>query len=303
MSVGRRSGRASPDHLLELVRRLEGERHPETAPAALERAGDLVARELEALGLRVERPGFRYEGATYRNVAARLQGRAPDRPRVLVGAHFDSAVGTPGADDNASGVAVTLEVARLLADDPLEATVEFAGFNLEEPQRGFDTRVGSRAWAETAREAGVRYTGCVVLEMVGYTAPPGERQRVPPLLFWKRRPSTPDFLAVVSDLRSRRLVAAMRRATERAAPDLDLVSVRIPLRGWLVPPVRLSDHSRFWDAGYPALMLTDTAFFRNPHYHGSGDRAETLDPGFMARVADATAELVRSLAGGTMRPG
>lgn len=303
MSRGDRCERASRDRLVDLVRRLEGERHPATTRGELERAGACLAAEFRALGLQVERPAFDYRGETFRNVAARRVGRDPVRPRVLVGAHFDSAIGTPGADDNASGVAVTVEVARLLAEEALEATVEFAGFNLEEPQRGLDTRVGSRAWAEAAREAGVEYAGCVVLEMVGYTASANGGQSVPPLLFWKRRPSTPDFLAAVADFRSRKLVKVFRRTARRAAPELEVVSVRIPFRGWLVPPTRLSDHSRFWDAGYPALMLTDTAFFRNPNYHGPGDRAETLDPDFMARVAEATAELVRRLAGGTMCPG
>lgn len=296
MKAGEAGRRASRRRLLDLVQRLEGERHPRTTPNALRNAEAFVARELERWGLEVERPAFRYRGTEHRNVVGRLPGRTPDRPRVLVGAHFDSARGTPGADDNASGVAVMLEVARLLADGSFEATVECVGFNLEEPQRGIDTRVGSRAWAEAAREAGVRYAGCFVLEMVGYTGAPGGRQRVPPLLFWKSRPSTPDFLAAVADFRSRALIDAFHEAAVRAAPDLELVTVRIPFRGWLVPPTRLSDHSRFWDAGYPALMLTDTAFFRNPHYHGEGDRAGTLDPGFMSRVAEATAEAVRDLA-------
>lgn len=296
MRAGKSGRRASRRRLLDLVQRLEGERHPRTTPAALREAETFVARELQRSGLEVERPAFRYRGTEHRNVVGRLPGQTPERPRVLVGAHFDSAVGTPGADDNASGVAVMLEVARLLADGRFEATVEYVGFNLEEPQRGIDTRVGSRAWAEAAREAGVRYAGCFVLEMVGYTGAPGGRQRVPPLLFWKSRPSTPDFLAAVADFRSRALIDAFHEAADRAAPDLELVTVRIPFRGWLVPPTRLSDHSRLWDAGYPALMLTDTAFFRNPHYHGEGDRAGTLDPGFMCRVAEATAEAVRALA-------
>lgn len=246
------------------------------------------------LGLHVERRPFSFGGTVHRNVVGTKRGREPDRARVLVGAHFDTVPGTPGADDNASGVAALLEAARLLAAEGPDATVEFVGFNLEEPQ-GYTYRVGSRRFAGEARRRGVQYAGALVLEMVGYTdAAPGS-QRVPPLLFWKRVPTTGTFLGAIGDFRSRELLRACAGAARAAVPDLEIVTFRSPLRGWLVPQTRLSDNASFWDRRYPALMLTDTAFLRNPHYHQGTDCTETLDFDFMAQVTDAVVAAVRQL--------
>jgi Zn-dependent M28 family amino/carboxypeptidase len=286
---------ADPARLRGHLLALEGPRHPGQSPEALARAAEYVASQLAASGLAVERRPFRFRGTEYLNVLATLPGRDAGRPRLLVGAHYDTVPGTPGADDNASGVAALLEAARLLAHDRPRTTVEFAGFALEEPQ-GLTYAVGSRAFAEEARRQGVRYAGVLVLEMVGYTdARPGS-QAVPALLFWKRVPRTGTFLAATGDGQSARLLRAFACAAREAVADLPLVTFRTPLRGWLVPATRLSDNCSFWDAGYPALMLTDTAFLRNPHYHLGSDRVETLDLSFLARVTDAVVAAVRRLA-------
>lgn len=287
-------GQPDTKRLQEHVRALEGERHPLTSPGELAAAEEYVAAELRGVGLQVERQPFTFGGREHCNVVGRRTGADPGRPRVLVAAHFDTVPGTPGADDNASGVAVMLEAARLLADAEPAATVEFVGFNLEEPQ-GFTYRVGSRRFAAVARRRGVRYAGCLVLEMVGYTDPRAGSQTVPPLLWWKRVPRAGTFLAATGDLRSRRLLRTFRRCAA-GVPDVDVVTLLSPLRGWLVPLTRLSDNASFWDRRYPALMVTDTAFLRNPNYHGPGDRVETLDPEFMARVTAVVTATVRALA-------
>jgi Zn-dependent M28 family amino/carboxypeptidase len=243
----------------------------------------------------VERPPFDFGGAEYRNVVATKAGSDPHRPRLLLGAHFDTVPDTPGADDNASGVAAMLEAARLLAPERLAATVEFVGFTLEEPQ-GLRYRVGSDAYARAARRRGVRYAGALILEMVGYTDGRTGGQRIPALLFWKRIPRTGTFLAATGDGQSARLLGTFAAAARAAVPDLPVVTFRTPFRGWLVFDTRLSDNASFWDQGYPAVMLTDTAFLRNPHYHTPGDRLETLDFEFMARVTDAAVAAVRWLA-------
>jgi Zn-dependent M28 family amino/carboxypeptidase len=188
-----------------------------------------------------------------------------------------------------------LEAARLLAGGRFEATVEFVGFTLEEPQ-GLDYGVGSRAFARDARRRGVRYTGALILEMVGYTDP-RPVQGIPLALRWKRLPRSGNFLAAAADWKSGGLLRDFARGARDAVPDLELVTVQVPFRGWLVPQTRLSDNRSFWDAGYPALMLTDTAFLRNPHYHEPTDRMETLDFEYMARVTDAVVAAVRRIAG------
>lgn len=249
---------------------------------------------MEAEGCRVRRSPFEHRGRTHHNLVGH---RGEDRGggTVLLGAHADTVPGTPGADDNASGLAVLLEVARLLSGDGLRRPLEFVCFDLEEPQGG-TYGVGSDHYARQARQKGREYRCCLVLEMVGYTDPTPGSQSVPAMLFWKDVPDAGTFLAAVGDWQSRKLVDEYCRSARSAVPELPIVGFRSPFRGWLVPPTRLSDHCRFWDQGYPALMLTDTAFLRNPHYHRPGDRSETLDYDFMARVAEATAAAVRSLA-------
>ena len=251
----------------------------------------------------MERRPFEFRGRRYHNVVARKPGRDPDLPCVLVGAHFDTVPGTPGADDNASGVAVLLEAARITNSAEFRASVEFVGFNLEEPQ-GYTWRVGSRHFARQARREGVEYSGCLVLEMVGYTEPTPGSQSVPPLLFWKRVPDAGTFLAATGDFQSRRLLSTFKRCAGETEPDLSVVTFRTPFRGRLVFHTRLSDNASFWDQGYPALMITDTAFLRNPNYHRRSDRASTLDWEFMRKVTNVTAAGVEHLANaGSHLPG
>lgn len=275
------------------VRRLATPRHAAFAPDALRAAEDLVALELGAAGLRVERQLFEWKGREFHNVVGTLDGAEPERPWVVVGAHFDSVAGSPGADDNASGVAAMLEAARLLGRSRPGATVQFVGFNLEETQDYLGHfRIGSRAYVEWLRARGARVAGALVLEMVGFTGP---SQVVPAAVrLVKRVPREGTFLAAVGDGGSR----ALLRAFERAAADtVPLVTLAVPLKGWLVPDTRRSDNARFWDAGYPALLLTDTADLRNPNYHRASDTPETLDYAFLEGVTAAVARAALHIAG------
>lgn len=271
------------------VRRLSVPRHPASSLAALKAAEDYVAAELEAAGLAVSRPPFAWAGREFHNVVGRREGSDPSRPWVIVGAHFDSTPHTPGADDNASAVAAMLEIARLTRDWRTTATMEFVGFNLEEIQQLVPPiyRVGSHAYARDLRRAGRRVAGAFVLEMVGYT---GERQMVPAAVtLVKKVPKTGDFLAAVGDGGSGHLLKAMERAADGVLP---LVTLTVPLKGWLVPDTRRSDNARFWDAGYPALMVTDTADLRNPHYHRETDTPDTLNYEFLAGVTEVVRRAV-----------
>jgi Zn-dependent M28 family amino/carboxypeptidase len=290
---------ALAERLRRHVAALEGVRHPAAAPERHRAARDYIAAELRALGLAVELAPFTFRGRTHHNVVATRPGHSPDRPRLLVGAHYDSTPHTPGADDNASGVAATIECARLVAtSDGVEsgATVEFVGFDLEE-QQVVTYRVGSRRLARAHRARGETLAGALILEMVGYRDPTPGAQTVPPFLGIDV-PRSGDFLAAVGDTRSRELLDSFVAAARAAVPELPIIPYRTRLRGWLLPLTRLSDNASFWDARYPSLMLTDTAFLRNPHYHQTSDTAATLDFDFMAQVTEATAAAVARLAGG-----
>ncbi len=276
------------------VRRLAVVRHPVAAPDALREAEDFIALELGATGLRVERQLFRWSGREFHNVVATNDGGDPARPWVVIGAHFDSTPHTPGADDNASAVAAMLEIARLLAGRRPAATIQFVGFNLEEVQHWLPPvyRIGSRAYAEKLKAEGRKLKGALVLEMVGFT---GEHQRVPAAVkLFKKIPSRGTFLAAVGDGNSAHLLAAMERS---ATGLVELVTLKVPLKGFLVPDTRRSDNARFWDEDYPSLMITDTADLRNPHYHQASDTPETLDFAFMGKVVETLVRAVVELAG------
>jgi Zn-dependent M28 family amino/carboxypeptidase len=275
------------------VRQLSVVRHPVAAPEALLAAEDFIALELGATGLRVERQLFQWKGVEFHNVIATNDGSDPARPWVVVGAHFDSTPATPGADDNASGVAALLEIARLLEGFLPAATVQYVGFNLEEVQQWLPPiyRIGSKAYVRWLTDQVARIEGAFVLEMVGFTGP---AQRVPRAVrLVKKVPRTGTFLAAVGDGRSAHLLRAMERAAEGVVP---LVSLAVPLKGYIVPDTRRSDNARFWDLDYPSLMVTDTADLRNPHYHTASDTPDTLDYAFMGKVVTTVAKAVVELA-------
>ena len=280
------------------VRALEGVRHPTAAPEALDRAADYLAQTLGGHGYQVSEQCFPYSGRSFRNIIATRTGRRHPEERVAVLAHYDTVAGTPGADDNASGVAVLLELSRALAPLSFERTVHFIGVSLEENAHDDDhdsgTR-GSRALADFARSNGWDLTAVLVLESVGFagddvlqTVPPGVPIAVP---------EVGNFIAVVGNERSRELSDAVVRAVEAHRIKLPHVVLTVPGNGEMLPDSRRSDHAPFWDEGFRAVMLTDTTNFRNPNYHRSTDTLATLNLGFAARVCHATAGALLELAG------
>jgi Zn-dependent M28 family amino/carboxypeptidase len=204
----------------------------------------------------------------------------PELPLVIIGAHYDSTPDTPGADDNASAVAALLELAAFLgprlhdAEKWATARVQLAAYDLEEYGM-----VGSIRHAMSLTPP-VR---CMIsLEMLGYTDKRPGGQNLPRHLVGLY-PDVGDFIGVVGNDASRRWLDVTANAL-KTIEELPVQSLSVPGCGELLPPVRLSDHSSFWDAGHPALMITDTSFFRNPHYHTPGDTPDTLDYPFLAKV-------------------
>lgn len=266
-----------------------------TTVSGLAAAQEHVHAALAATGLPLRREPYSHGGTTVANLVAEAGAEAGAEDAgepVVVGAHYDTVPGTEGADDNASAVCVLLELARRLAERPPPLPVWLVAFTLEEAP-AFGTRAqGSRVFVERLRQAGAAPRAALVLEMVGFTA---TRQQYPGPLRFAGYPSTGDFIGVVGNRRSRRLTRTTARGLGRA-PGLPVETLTVPFDGWILPDTRLSDHSSFWDAGWPAVMITDTAFFRNPHYHLPSDRLETLDLGFMARVVDGLMHALDALA-------
>ncbi len=250
----------------------------------LDRAKAYVRGVFEAAGLTVTEQTYEFDGRRVANLIADPPGAATDATPYVIGAHYDSVIGTPGADDNASAVAVMLELARRTTAKPPGVPLRFVAFTLEEPPAHATRHQGSRVFVKRLTEAGGRVAGAIILEMVGLTTP---KQRYPLFLQWAGYPDAGNFIAVVGNRASKPLGERVLRGM-RKNPALPVESLFVWFNGWILADTRLSDHAPFWDKGFPALMITDTAYFRNPNYHGPNDTADTLDYAFMA-------ELVRSL--------
>ncbi len=258
----------------------------------LNRAKSYLVQAFQAAGLPVSEQIYTYEGRPVANLIADLPGAPADRAPLLVGAHYDTVISTPGADDNASGVAVMLELARWAVKNQPSVPVRFVAFTLEEPPN-FGTRYqGSRVFVRRLSEDGGRIKGAIALEMVGVTTP---RQEYPLVLRWVGYPETGNFIGVVGNRSSRGFGERVLRAMQRN-PALPVESLFVWFNGWVLPDTRLSDHASFWDKKLPAVMVTDTAYFRNRHYHTPGDRAETLDYAFMAELVQSLTLVLHELA-------
>jgi Zn-dependent M28 family amino/carboxypeptidase len=228
-------------------------------------------------------------GVRSANLEITLSGVRDDE-LVVVGAHYDTVIGSPGADDNGSGVAVLLELGRLLKRARPASSLRLVAFVNEEMPFFFTINQGSRIYARAARERGDPIRFMLSLEMLGYYRDTPGSQRYPPMFRWFY-PDRADFIALVSNFRSRRIM-------RRFAADFHRVS-RFPLEqvatfSW-VPGVAWSDHHSFWREGYRAMMLTDTAFYRNPHYHAVTDTPSTLDYPRMAVVTEGVADALTGL--------
>jgi Zn-dependent M28 family amino/carboxypeptidase len=279
--------KVDPQQLRRILEVIVGERNPFSGQRHLTAVDSLIEKELASYGLSVESDYFSYRGKTFRNIIGH-QGAQRAGSLIILGAHFDSVQGTPGADDNASGVAVLLEAARLLARARVGSQVLFCAFNLEELNM-----IGSGYFAKKLKSAGAKVDAMISLEMVGYTdSRPGSQKY--PFGLKAFYPDRGDFIGVIGNWNSASLLRRFARQM-RQVRGLPVETLSVPGNGGLIPAVRLSDHSPFWDAGYPALMITDTSFFRNPHYHGATDTLETLNLDFMAKVCEGVVRAVLAL--------
>ena len=260
-----------------------GERSP-FHPGRLDRAKAYIRAVFEEAGLEVAEQPYEFQGVPVANLIARLPAAADAGAYYLIGAHYDTVPGTPGADDNASAVAVLLELAKRLAGRPPPVPLRLAAFTLEEPPAFRSGLQGSQVFVRSLRGSATRILGATILEMVGFTSP---RQVYPLVLKWAGYPEAGNFIGIVGNWDSKPFGKAVLRGFQRN-PALPVESLFLPFDGHILPATRLSDHASFWDDDWPAVMVTDTAFFRNPNYHLASDRPGTLDYGFMA-------ELVRSL--------
>lgn len=262
-------------------------------PVALQAARDFIEQEWRAQGYPVRPQIYESHGLSCANLEVTRGGTRMPEEVLLVGAHYDSVIGSPGANDNASGIAALLEISRHLARAEPARTVRFVAFVNEEPPFFPTDAMGSAVYARAARARGDAISLMVSLETLGYyTGAPGSQQYPP--LFGLCYPDRGNFVAFVSDLRSRRALRRLVRAF-RARSDFPAQWLASPA---IIPGLGWSDHASFWRQGYRALMVTDTAFYRYPYYHTAADTPDQLDYESLARVADGLSQAVADLAAG-----
>ncbi|MBL8924269.1 MAG: M20/M25/M40 family metallo-hydrolase [Myxococcaceae bacterium] len=268
-----------------------GERNLGRTPDKLVETAEWVEAELVAAGYTVEREPYDVRGQRVWNLAAELEGTTDPDELIVIGAHYDSAEGTRGADDNASGVAVALSLARTFRARPQPRTLRFVFFTNEEPPYFRTPDMGSEVAAKRARQRGDDVRAMLSLETLGYysDAPGSQHYPWPFSTFY---PSTGHFIGFVADLTSKALAhEAVRTFREHASIASEGATVPSFIEG-----IDWSDHGPYWRQGYQALMVTDTAPFRNPSYHSSTDLPSSLDYARMARVTVGLEAVVQRLA-------
>ena len=257
---------------------------------ALTRAAEYIAERLSASAYTPERQTFDVSRVPLTNIEATLTGRSRADEILVVGAHYDSVSGCPGANDNATGVAAVLELAARFSRTPQARTIRFVAFVNEEPPFFQTGQMGSVVYANAAKARGDRITGMLSLETIGYYSDEKGSQTYPvPMAMLY--PDVGNFIGFVANIGSAPLVMKARRAF-KARTAFPLESAALPAA---VPGVGWSDHWAFWQAGYRAMMVTDTAPFRYPWYHTPQDTPEKINYEKLAHLIDGLQAVVESL--------
>lgn len=250
-----------------------------------------IETTLAELGYDVAKQEYKVENKILKNIEAELVGTSKPEEIIIVGAHYDSVIGSPGANDNASGVAAVLEIARLLSKEKLPRTLRMVAFVNEEPPFFQTKNMGSRIYAARSRQRGEKIIAMFSLETIGYYSnEPGSQHYPFPLGSFY--PDTGNFIGFVGNVSSRKLVhhslASFRRHTSFPSEGL-------AAPGWFIG-IGWSDHWSFWKEGYPAVMITDTALFRYKQYHTMEDTPDKIDYDRMARVVEGITRVLCDLA-------
>jgi len=259
---------------------------------SLKRAASYIRSVLEEAGYTVKTQPFSSRGLTLQNLEAELPGSTLADEIIIVGAHYDSVDGSPGANDNASGVAALLELARLFSASTPLRTLRFVAFANEEAPFFYTDEMGSHQYADHAKQRGEQIAAMISLETLGsYTDAPGSQRY--PFPFNLAYPDTGNFVGFVGNLASRTLV---RRAIRTFRETTPFPSEGVAAPSW-IEGIHWSDQWAFWEEGYPAIMVTDTALFRYAPYHTVADTPEQLDYPALARVVSGLRRVVAELAG------
>lgn len=269
-----------------------GERHTRK-PESLKQAEEWVSEQLGKSGLNVVREEYDADGQTVANLYVDLKGTSQPETWIVVGAHYDSVRDCPAANDNGSGVAALIELAVAIAKSPREKSIRFVAFVNEEPPFFQTGLMGSVVHASGCRKRGEQVEAMISLETIGYFSDEPNSQQFPPGL-QERYPTIGNFIAVVGNPQS----AGLAKQVHEVFSRLNHLPAEIAVLPAGIAGVGWSDHWSFWQQGYPAIMLTDTAPFRYPHYHQPTDTPDKIDYARMADVVDGVEKAIEGLAVG-----
>ena len=289
---------ANPDSIKKIVTTLASDIGPRPIkrPEKLMETRDFIKDYLENLGMSVSLQPVIYKGTEYHNVIASNRGMDPLSKRnkavLVLGAHYDTVASTPGADDNASGIAALLETAKILSSFQLDNVI-FSAFCMEEPPVFRTKNMGSYWYAKHLKNIDQNLLGMICLEMVGYFSEKPGSQKYPFPLMNRMYPDRGNFIAVVGNLKSKDFTLKLKGLFKKHT-SLPVESLNAPA---IMLGIDFSDHWAFQKLGYKALMVTDTAFYRNPNYHRPSDLPSTLRYDRAAQVVDGLAGAILDLCG------
>lgn len=254
----------------------------------LEAAADYIFNKFKTYGYKPENQFYTIGQKKYRNIIAEKKGNSEI---IVVGAHYDSVVGAPGADDNASAVAGLLELSRIIKNKNTKKTIRFVAFTNEEPPFFYTKEMGSRVYVKEISKNKENIVAMLCLEMIGYYTEQEKSQKYPLWFLKFFYPSKGNFIGFVGNLSSIKLV----RKTKKLFKKHSNFPVETLVAPTFLPGISLSDHSSFWKKGYKAIMVTDSAFYRNPNYHTANDTPDTLNYKSIAEVVDGLAKVIEDL--------
>jgi len=260
--------------------------------ASLKKASQYIFQKMAEYGIEPVLQNYKCKGKQVNNIIAEKRGeRFPDEI-IIVGGHYDTVMDSPGADDNATAIAAMLEMIRLLKDFPNQRTIRFVAFTLEEPPHFGTGKMGSLVYAESCYKKRENIIGMIALEMLGYFTDEPMSQQYPFPAMRMVYPERGNFIAVVGNKQSEELTIKFADSLK----ETSLVKTETLIGDASVPGVDLSDHASFWQYNYPALMITDTAFYRNSYYHSTEDKIEYLNFKVFAKLVYALALAIKKLA-------
>ena len=239
---------------------------------SLQKTVDYIFEQMNRSSLDVNQLNFSFNGQSFSNIVAEKKGQEYEDQIIIIGAHYDTVEDSPGADDNATGIAGLLEMIRLFSDFDNKRTYRFVAFALEEPPFYGTSQMGSHVYAESCKQRNDNVLFMTSLEMLGYFLNKKNTQRYPEPDLARKHPNRGNFISVVGDPESKPLLKKVSNNISK----FTTVPIELFIAHRGTPGANLSDHASFWKFGFRAIMITDTAFYRNPHYHKPDDTIDTI---------------------------